>query len=757
MRSLRHLSITAALALLLAPVSGVGAEPGATSPAAPAADAPCAEQLRCPGNTPAIQGAGQAVQAQKSFEGEIQIKSGPARFDGEDTWVLTGDETGEVVLRQGERELSAGRIEMNRRTQRIDVSGKSSYRDPELEVLYDAGSFEDGAASFEGVQFVLPERPARGSAESMSVSESGVLTLSGVTYTTCPPEHDDWNIEAGSVSIDPARNSGVARDARVVFFGTTILRLPYISFPVGNARKSGLLFPSIGSSTSGGVELAVPYYLNISPGQDFTFTPTWYTNRGIDLGGEYRYLTGFGRGTVEGNLLPGDNRTGATRSRLKLASVTELPDQWRLTFDAENVSDTRYLEDFARGTNDASTPFLPRSARLTWRNDELDLGVMWRNFQTLYADLPQADRPHTELPRLFASGNWQLPGVLPLQYRADLEAANFRHEEDVQGWRLNATPQVALDFGGAGWFLRPAAAFSTTQYALSDLAPGADTRPSRNLPLFSLDTGLSFERIGGKEGQRRFTLEPRMMYLHVPFRDQSDLPVFDSGEPDLNWVQLFRDNRYVGIDRIGDANQISTGITAQMHSSRTGQRFISATVGQTIYLKTPQVLLPDEPQDPGKTSDLIAEVELSALRNWSLNTGLQWDPQGQRTERAEVRLQYQPAPRSVLNFGYRYQQGRMEQAEFSAAWPLSESWRLYGRSLYSLRDRQTIENFAGFEYSSCCWNVRAVARDYVSRRSGQRDRSIYLQLELKGLSNVGLAADAFLERSIRGYSTRRRR
>ncbi|HUG72361.1 MAG TPA: LPS assembly protein LptD, partial [Steroidobacteraceae bacterium] len=222
-------------------------------------------------------------------------------------------------------------------------------------------------------------------------------------------------------------------------------------------------------------------------------------------------------------------------------------------------------------------------------------------------------------------------------------------------------------------------------------------------------------------------------------------------------VQLFRDNRYVGIDRIGDANQISTGVTAQLHSSRTGQRFISATVGQTIYLKTPRVLLPDEPEDPGKTSDLIAEIELSALRNWSLNTGWQWDPQGKRTERAEVRLQYQPAPRSVLNFGYRYQRGRMEQAEFSAAWPLSESWRLYGRTLYSLRDRQTIENFAGFEYSSCCWSLRAVARDYVGRRSGQRDRSIYLQLELKGLSNVGLAADAFLERSIRGYSTRRRR
>ncbi len=93
--------------------------------------------------------------------------------------------------------------------------------------------------------------------------------------------------------------------------------------------------------------------------------------------------------------------------------------------------------------------------------------------------------------------------------------------------------------------------------------------------------------------------------------------------------------------------------------------------------------------------------------------------------------------------------------DLSAAWPISDQWRLYGRSVYSLRDSKSIERFAGFEFSSCCWNVRAVARDYVSRRSGERDRSFFLQLELKGLSNVGLAADAFLEKAIRGYSTGR--
>jgi LPS-assembly protein len=743
MPSPRHvLTATAAFVLVLAAVPGNGAE----------AEVACGEEaVRCPGDVPPIQGT-QPVEGVLDAGDGAELAVGTFRLDEQRTLTIE-----DGVIRQGDRQLSATYLTLNEETRRIEVGGEVRYTDPQLTVHGEAGSFENGEAAFDGVRFELPLRPARGGAESMTIDRQGVLKLDGVEYTTCPPGRDDWLISADSVTINTARSSGTARDARVEFFGVPLLRLPVISFPVGNARKSGLLFPSIGSSTSGGVELAVPYYLNIAPRQDFTFTPTWYSNRGIDLGGQYRYLAGFGRGTLEGNLLPGDDRSGTTRSRLKLQSLSELPGLWRLTVDAENVSDPRYLEDFARGTSDASTAFLPRSALLAYRDDHFEIGVLWRNFQTLYEDLPQADRPHTELPRLYAGGEWQLDGALPLRYGASAEAVNFRHDNDVQGWRFSAAPQLALDYRGAGWFVRPAAGLHGTHYRLSDAGPGVDATPSRTLPLLSLDAGLLFERGSGRRGQRRMTLEPRVMYLHVPFQDQSQLPVFDTGEPDLNWVELFRDNRYVGIDRISDAEQVSAGVTAQLYSSQTGQRYISATLGQTYYLRTPQVLLPDEPEDPGRTSDLIAELELAAFRNWNVNTGWQWDPQGQRTERAEVRLQYRPQARSVLNFGYRYQRGRMEQAEFSAAWPLSDSWRLYGRSLYSLRDEKIIENFAGFEYGSCCWSIRAVARDYVGRRSGERDRSIYLQLELKGLSNVGLAADAFLERSIRGYSTRRRR
>jgi LPS-assembly protein len=356
---------------------------------------------------------------------------------------------------------------------------------------------------------------------------------------------------------------------------------------------------------------------------------------------------------------------------------------------------------------------------------------------------------------LFLRGAWNLQGALPLAYGIEAEATRFRHPGEVEGWRIVASPRIGLDYSGPGYFVRPSVTLDATGYSLQDTAPGVDDKPTRALPLFSVDSGLIFEREGGKRGQRRVTLEPRLMYLYAPYRDQDELPLFDTDEPDLNWIQLFRTNRYSGLDRISDANQISFGVTTQMYRSSSGARILSTTIGQIFNFQSPRVRLPDEPPDSGSASDLIAQVELTAYRNWSVSTGIQWNPYANRTERAEVRLQYQPASRTVLNLGYRFQHDRLEQAEASGAVPVTDHWRLYGRLVYSLRESQSIEQFAGFEYDSCCWNVRAVARDYVSRRTGERDRSIYMQLELKGLSSVGQAVDAFLAKAIRGYSSRR--
>jgi LPS-assembly protein len=266
------------------------------------------------------------------------------------------------------------------------------------------------------------------------------------------------------------------------------------------------------------------------------------------------------------------------------------------------------------------------------------------------------------------------------------------------------------------------------------------------------------------------------MYLYVPYRDQEDLPVFDTTTADLNLVQLFRTNRYVGGDRLSDANQLSVGVTSRLLDSENGKQFISGTIGQAYYFRTPRVTLPGEVFDDEETSDIIAEMDLTAYQNWNIHMGVQWDPGETRSERGDVQIQYRPNYDRVINIGYRFRRALvetfedsalppgpatsfsrkedLEQVDGSVAWPLGDQWGAYAKVVYSLEDKQALDQFAGLEYRSCCWKLRLVGRRYVRSREGDMDTSILIQLELNGLSSVGTGADTFLERSIQGYSLR---
>jgi LPS-assembly protein len=693
------------------------------------------------------QQAAQPLQPALQLDQGIEVLSDGLRVEADGAAQVQGN----VELRQGDRSLRADKVNINPVDRSVSVSGSVRYRDTGLMVSGESGDFANGEAQFRGAEFEMPLQPARGSADLLSLSAGGVMRLEGVRYTTCPVGHDDWGIQARSVELDTKKSMGVARGARLEFMGVPILVLPTISFPVGDARKSGFLFPSIGSTTRGGVQLTVPYYFNLAPNRDATLSTTLYARRGVNLGGEFRYLTEGSRGQLDGDLLPNDRVYDATRSRIKFMDVTRLPQDWRLTIDAENVSDPSYFEDFSPGIDGASIAFLPRVLQLSYRDPNWRIGMLARNFQTIDTELLPEDRPYTEFPRLYADGDWRLRGALPLEYGFTSEASGFQRNTGVEGYRVDVSPRVALRYEGAGYFLRPAVALQATQYHLSETASGQDRSPLRTLPIASVDAGLLFERPVGSHSSRRLTLEPRLLYLYVPYRNQDALPVFDTGVPDLNWVQLFRTNRYVGLDRVGDANQVSFGVTSRLFASDSGTRYLAATLGQTFYFDAPRVRLPDEPPRDQDVSDLIAQLELRAFENWSVDLDVLWNHGETQVERSEVRLQYRPGPQQVMNFGYRFQRDRLEQADVSAAWPLSDRWNFYGRMLYSLSEDQAIETFAGLEYSSCCWGIRAVAREHISRRSGERDRGIYLQLELKGLSSVGMSANTFLERSIRGY------
>jgi LPS-assembly protein len=808
-----HRRLVASAALLLASAGVRAAEPGcvpgllAAAPDPSAAPGGVASDDLTPIKIPDVQ----PLPGLEGLTGALLPGSTAAidwSADHWDTNTATGDTelNGDVRLRFGERELRSDHLAYLAGSQELRLAGTVRYADPTLALSGDAGHYGAGRADFENAQFELRQSAGRGSASRITLLTPQKLELDDVAYTTCAPGTADWQLRARRITLDLKSLRGLGRDTRVVFKGVTIFYLPVLSFPISNARQTGFLFPTLGSSSQGGAMVAAPWYWNIAANQDLTLTPKVYTRRGLDLGAEYRLLERAGQGSFAFNYLPSDRVAHDDRSWERLLVDARLPGGWQGHVHAENVSDLHYLEDFSEGPLTTSTVFLPRQLALGFRSDRLRLGAEVLQFQTLDNQLPLTFRPYAALPRLSGSGLFPAASGIVASYEAELvnfwrplavATASEPLPDNTKGWRGNVQPAISYDYTRPGYYLRPRAALDLTSYRLRDNGSAPDTF-NRSLPILSFDSGMQFER---SDAQRVITLEPRLYYVYIPYRDQSQLPTFDTDLPDPNIVSLFRANRYAGLDRIGESNNLTLGLTTRMLAASTGQQYLSATIGQTLHFSAtcptrnglPQcVLLPGETADTGRRSDLILNVDLTAYRNWSLRYDLAWNPGTSRTEKALLALQYRPAGDQVLNLGYRYTRGSstatsassgwVDQAEASIAWPIARRWDLYARSVYALGNSATyqvnrldqngqpvidpatglpaldtrvvrsLENFLGFQYRGSCWGLRVVARDAVSRTGGKRDQGWFLQLELNGLSSVGSGADSFLQGSIRGYS-----
>jgi len=676
---------------------------------------------------------------------EVRSDTGTLGRDG------NADLQGNVAIRLGQRLLTAEQAEIDATQRSVELKGQVEYLDPQLHVKGRGGNFKsDAGGEFQGAQFELLDQAVRGAAKDAELRQDGTIDLTGVRYTACPPGNEDWQLKAGEIEIDQKARMGTGHNVRLDFKGVPIFYTPWISFPVGDQRKTGLLFPTIGSSSKSGTLIALPWYWNIAPNYDATFTTRWYSDRGFRLDPEFRYLTERSRGVLEAEYLFHDDQTGESRSYVDLRHVTRFDSQTRFIIDAANASDTDYFEDFGVGFEGTSVTFLNRLTELRHDTDHWMLRARAQDYQVIDRALVDEERPYSILPQLTALGRWRdLPGGLSASFLGDV--TNFARDLGPQGVRVEANPSMEWRVDRNGAFLAAGAGFDYLQYALSDTTNGDDT-PSRAAPIASIDSGFVLERQAGARGQKVQTLEPRLLYLYVPYRNQDDLPVFDTGVPDLNLVQLFRTNRYVGSDRLGDANQVSVGVTTRLLDAGRGRQYLSATLGQAFYFEQPRVRLPNEPVRDRSTSDVVAELDLSAFKNWNVHFGYQWNPDQTLTEKSEVFVQYKPESDRVVNVGYRFRHDLLEQFDVSTAWPITHEWRAFARWVYSVREDKSLDQFLGLEYSSCCWAVRLVGRKFVSSRTGATDTSVGLQLELKGLSSVGVDNDAFLRDAIRGYS-----
>ena len=588
-----------------------------------------------------------------------------------------------------------------------------------------------------------------GEAEHIDFQGEGQYRLDKGTFSTCSPNRD-WYVSAGEIGLDYVHEIGKADAAKVVFMDTPIFYWPWLSFSLSQQRKSGFLAPTYGTSTTSGLEIGIPWYWNIAPNMDATLTPRLLTRRGVQLNTEFRYLEHTFNGISRVEYLPKDPL--ADRDRYAYAVIhnqTFLPG---LTGDLNlnGVSDDRYFADLSSRVSTVSQANLLRQGRLLYSGGWWNSIVMLQRYQTLQDPNAPVGIPYQRLPQvLLTAVRPDLPAGLQFNFTGQYD--NFHHPTSVIGQRAVLYPQISLPLQTAAFYLTPKVGLHYTNYRLDRQGSGIPDAQSRSVPIFSVDSGVVFERDVDWLGKGLLqTAEPRLYYLYVPQRDQSQVPVFDSALTDFNFAQIFAENRYGGNDRIGDANQLTAALTSRLIDPEDGTEIARAALGQRFYFQEQQVALPWEVARTNRKTDLLAAFSARLLPKAQFDAGWQYSPFFQRTERMNAGVRFTPQFGRVFNVSYRYTRDQLRQVDMSAQWPVGGGWYGVGRYNYSIRDRRLIEGVGGVEYDAGCWVARIVLHRLATTTTAT-STSLYFQLELNGLARIGSNPLELLKRNIAGY------
>src|SRR5262245_18303378 len=528
----------------------------------------------------------------------------------------------------------------------------------------------DGTGFIEEPRFLLQrENDARGGASRVEFLGKDRFRLFNAFYTTCRPGQEDWVLSAREIELDYENDEGRAKSPRVRFFDVTILGAPAASFPLEYRRRSGLLAPYYWQSSQRGFEVGMPFYWNIAPEFDDTITPVFMTRRGTQLKNQFRYLNPKFNGELRLEYLPDDKEFGDSREGVSWQHAhtffsntppgSLVGNSLTANIDYNRVSDDRYFVDLASQVRQVTIGNLPQDAYMTYNG--LAAGAPYsvqarvQQFQTLQDPLAPIVPPYARMPQLTFSGGYGniggfLDAALPAEYVV------FTHPTLIEGARVTLNPTFATPVVRPGWFVTPKVGLRYVDYSLTNnVAPGQETTPTATIPWFSADTGLLFERPLTLFGQQRTqTLEPRLFYVYAPFRDQNAIPVFDNTLADLNFTQLFSENRFVGNDRFGDANQVTLALTSRLLQSN-GQEGLRATIAQRHYFQDDRVgLTPTSSLRTNRDSDLLASIGGRPSRTFAFDVTTQWGQLQQRTERFSMAGRYTPEPAKAINASYRY-------------------------------------------------------------------------------------------------------
>lgn len=666
--------------------------------------------------------------------------------------------TGSVRIRRGDQTLSADRVKYYQETEDVEVEGNALLERPDdtlwgtflqMNLQTDIGELHDP-------RYRLKDGSGRGSGSLLLLEGENQYRIKKARYTTCPEGNHDWYILADDLEIDNEKKVGTVRHASIRFKDVPILYLPWMNFSFSKERKTGFLSPIMGNTSKSGVEVSVPFYWNLAPNYDATITPRLMSRRGLMLNNEFRYIGQALNGRMQFDFLPNDLETKTTRYGLQLNHFQSLGAGWFGMVNYNRASDHNYFRDLGNNILFTSQTNLLQQALASYygglgRNGMVTFSTLVQQFQTIQDPRAPIISPYKILPRFTL--NAAKSNVYGFDFDFASSFTHFSHPTLPHGLRLTAFPSVSLPLENSFGFIRPRIGLHYTKYDLNmPASPGAnDKHLDRSVPIFSLDSGVVLERDTALGGENFIqTLEPRVFYTYIPYRNQQLLPNFDSAEMDFSFAQLFMERRFSGEDRINDANEITLAVSSRLIHSATGNERLRFSAGQRIRFSDRRVLL-TSPQITKAGSDFIAELSGNLTQHIKTDAGIQLNQNNLLVEKIRTGISYNPAPGQIINAGYRFTRNILKQIDLSTQWPIAKRWQGFAAMNYSLRDEKLLAGLLGLEYNACCWSLRLVASRFTTATQSS-STNIFIQLELNDLMRIGTNPIRVLQQSIPGYT-----
>lgn len=615
--------------------------------------------------------------------------------------------------------------------------------------------------------YKLEANGGRGKAERINfINEDEAQVVNG-TYSTCQAVDPDWYLRSATMNLDSGRDVGTAGTTLIYFKDVPILGTPAISFSLSGARRSGWLAPTPGYSSKNGAELVVPYYFNIAPNRDLTVYPKYIGSRGLQLGALGRYIGetdgGFYKGETYLEFMPHDREyaqanpdSKSDRWMIRSSHQQDITKNWEYSWNLNGASDNNYPNDFSKTVTGSTDRQLLREFRTDYHGEFWTLTARAQKYQVLQDPEAATDpsltvtRPYDRLPAVnFNAAQYDVMGGFDWAF--DAEATRFYHPTLINGTRVVAIPQISYPIIGPSYFITPKVMVNMASYNLDAYNGAKAETMSRVVPTVSLDSGMVFERdvkfLGKNMTQ---TLEPRLFYVRTPYRDQSNFPIFDTDAATFNFSQLFSENRFVGSDRIGDANQLTAAVTSRFLDAN-GAEALRLAFGQRFYFSDQRVQLNSSTPVNDTRSDLLLAASGRISETWTFDSAVQYNPSDSRVTSQTYSVQWMPGSKKVLNLGYRYLRNSFKNVELSSQWPIFKRWYGVGRVSYSLQDKKILESLVGLEYQADCWVFRTGGQRFVTT-STKASTQIFFQLELSGLSHLGVGSPLeAMKASIPGY------